>query len=237
MSAHRFLFYSPEMSDGDETVAIAGEEYNHLTRVLRAGVGDDIFVTNGRGLLVGATVEQTERERGTARIARIVSDEPPRRRVTLALAMLRKSAFERAMEMCTEAGITECVPFVAAQGHVNEYSTAFMERLRRVAVSAMKQSFRSLLPRVAAPESFDAIVARCRDATLAVVGDDQGSPVPPAVGDGDVLVVVGPEAGLDARERESLQGAGAVLATASPYRLRAETAALVLVSRVVGTPD
>lgn len=237
MTAHRFLFYLPDLAEGDVNIDIADKENHHLSRVLRAVRGDTVFVTNGSGLLVEALIENLEREKCTARIERVVAEARPRRRVTLALGMLRKPAFERAVEMCVEAGITECVPFVAAQSHVSTYPAVFLERLRRVAVSAMKQSFRSVLPDVVAPEHFDGIVDRCRYAAHAVIGDEDGAHVPPPPADRDVIVIVGPEAGLASLERDQLVAANAVPASVSPHRLRAETAALALVAHVVRGSD
>ena len=44
---HRF--FAPALDPGDETVALPREEAEHLTRVLRLGVGDTVAVFDGRG--------------------------------------------------------------------------------------------------------------------------------------------------------------------------------------------
>src|SRR4051812_37381975 len=46
-SVHRF--YAPALDPGDETVALLRDEAEHLTRVLRLGVGDTVAVFDGRG--------------------------------------------------------------------------------------------------------------------------------------------------------------------------------------------
>lgn len=237
MIAHQFLFYAPALSAGDRTIALPADESHHVARVLRARPGDALFVTNGRGVMVRAVVERVDARRSTVSVEGEVEMNVPARRVTLALALLRKGAFERALEACTEAGITTCVPFVAEQCHASEFSPAVMERLRRIAVSAMKQSFRPILPEIAAPESFSALVERCRAAPHAVVGDSSGTRAPAPPVDEDVIVVVGPEGGLVDDEREALRDAGANLVSISPHRLRAETAALALVAHTVRGPD
>src|SRR5262245_9815199 len=47
LSVHRF--FAPALDPGDETVALPREEAEHLTRVLRMGVGDTVAVFDGRG--------------------------------------------------------------------------------------------------------------------------------------------------------------------------------------------
>jgi len=44
---HRF--FAPSLDPGDETVDLPRDEAEHLTRVLRLGVGDTVSVFNGRG--------------------------------------------------------------------------------------------------------------------------------------------------------------------------------------------
>src|SRR2546425_9470710 len=44
---HRF--FAPALDPGDETVTLPREEAEHLTRVLRLGVGDTVAVFDGRG--------------------------------------------------------------------------------------------------------------------------------------------------------------------------------------------
>ena len=44
---HRF--FAPALDPGDETVTLPRDEAEHLTRVLRLGVGDTVAVFDGRG--------------------------------------------------------------------------------------------------------------------------------------------------------------------------------------------
>ena len=44
---HRF--FAPSLDPGDETVVLPRDEGEHLTRVLRLGVGDMVAVFDGRG--------------------------------------------------------------------------------------------------------------------------------------------------------------------------------------------
>jgi len=67
-----------------------------------------------------------------------------------------------------------------------------------------------------------------------VVGDALAEPPGPLSTRGSIMVIVGPEGGLTARERASLADAGARPICVCPYRLRSETAAVVLLSVALG---
>jgi len=230
MSSHRFLFFSPSLELGDRTADLEGDEHHHLSRVLRAGTGREVFVTNGRGLMAQCRVERT-RSRRTTLLVDAMDREDGGREVTLALALLKKENFAQALEQCVELGITECLPFVASKSHMSRYGPGTVARLQRVAVSAMKQSFRAWLPAVGGPVSFGEMLRRCAGRRTFVGAQD--APALRGAEAGPVTVVVGPEGGFTEAEVGALEGQGAVFASVSRHRLRAETAAALMVARVV----
>ena len=199
--------------------------------------GETAYATNGRGLLARCRLEHLTRD--TARLAVLEMEEtaPPVRPVTLALALLRKDSFERAVEQCTELGIASCVPFVSERSHVRRYSPEFMVRLRRIALSAMKQSFRAFLPDVEDVTGFDAVAARLRESSSAIRGDSAGGTVSAVPVEGPLWILVGPEGGLTENERARLDEAGVRPVRVSRNRLRSETAAAVLVALALAGPD
>jgi 16S rRNA (uracil1498-N3)-methyltransferase len=228
--AHRFLFYSERLDARSRSVELEGDELHHLSRVLRMKKGEIAYATNGRGLLARCRLERVAR--GAADLAVLETEEtaPPERPVVLALALLRKDSFERAVEQCTELGIAACVPFVSERSHVRGYSPEFMVRLRRIALTAMKQSFRVFLPEVAEVAEFDAVTARIRESSWAVLGDSGGGAPDFGPAGGELWIVVGPEGGLSEDERARLGEAGVRPVRVSLNRLRSETAAASLVA-------
>lgn len=228
---HEFLFYAPELNPGDADVTLTGEEHRHLTRVLRFSVGDETSVTNGRGLIVRARITDIERDATKLSVESTLRDDVDFPHVCLALALIKKDRFEQAVEQCVELGATAFRPFVAERSHLREVGDGFVERLQRIAVSAMKQSLHSILPEIHAPMTFPDLVAATESYGTIIAGDqDTGTPLPAAAG--STLVIVGPEAGFTAAEQVALTSAGTVFAAISPYRLRSETAAAALVAAV-----
>jgi 16S rRNA (uracil1498-N3)-methyltransferase len=232
MTAHRFLFYSPGAETASPTATIDGAEHHHLSRVVRLGEGDDLYVTNGRGVILRCRATHVGRSSTTARVEEVCRDETPERQTVLALAVLKKDAFETALAHCVELGVTRCVPFRAAGSQMKTYSWRYIERLRRLTLSSIKQAFLGFLPEIEPVTPFEALLERCAGAQT-IVGSQMGGPMP--VASGDITVVVGPEAGLTDGERAALERVGARFVSASPNRLRSETAAISLISLLRAT--
>lgn len=236
-SAHRFLFYAGDLEPSNRSIELEGDECHHLSRVVRMGVGETVYATNGRGTLARCRIDESTRNAARLSVLEIEESDLPERTVTLALALLRKDAFERAIEQCTELGITSLVPFVSRKSHVQRYSPEFIVRLRRIALAAMKQSFRSFLPEVEAVAEFDDVVARVRGAGVAIVGDSGGDSLGGELPPGPLVIVVGPEGGFADEERVRLGEAGARPVRASQHRLRSETAAVSLVALALSAAE
>ena len=230
MPAHRFTFYLPSLSSDARELEIGGDEHHHLARVLRLGVGEVIAATNGRGLLVEGEIVSAGKARSTARVARVVEDAAPSRHIVLALSLLPRAHFEQAIAQCVEVGVTGIVPVMAEKCHAKRID---MARAKRVAVAAMKQSGRAWLPTIENPRTVDTLAREVEagEYGTAFVGDMGGAPMPDAVAD-HVIVLVGPEAGFSDAEMTRLDKTGATRVACGAYRLRAETAAVVMVSRL-----
>jgi 16S rRNA (uracil1498-N3)-methyltransferase len=233
MTAHRFSFYAPSLRAGDDAVEIAGDEHRHMKSVLRMAPGREIRVTNGLGLVAVAAIDSVTADRVVVRITGIDEDAPPARRVILALSLLPRAHLDNALAQCVEVGMTDFVPLVAEACRVRAWSRAAAARATRVAVAAMKQSGRGWLPVVHDAVDVNGLVGAFGACPGVFVGDPDGPAFPREVPAGDTVVVVGPEAGFSAGETSTLAAAGARPAAVSRHRLRAETAALVLVSTAV----
>ncbi|MEE9268677.1 MAG: RsmE family RNA methyltransferase [Candidatus Krumholzibacteria bacterium] len=232
--AHHFLYYSQELEKDSARIDITGDEHHHLHRVLRKRCGDTVYITNGRGIIVCGTVETVGDTTTEVRVIGTVEERTPEQAVTLALACLKKDAFDQAVRQCTELGITRCLPFAADLSHLTDYSDAYLERLRRVVLSAMKQSFRSILPSIERVAPFERLLREAREHAVIVAGDADGQPLKPLhERPGRLLIVVGPEAGLSGDEKRQLEKCGCEFVSVSAYRLRSETSAAALTAALL----
>jgi len=237
---HLFSFYLPSLNDSDRVVELDGDEFHHLARILRLTAGEAIVLVDGVGGQALAEVESIGKTAARVRVVAHAARVLPRLRVVLALPLIARAAFEDAITHCVEAGVTEIIPVTTELCKSHAWSDATAERARRVAVAAMKQSGRAWLPPVADAVSLEDLVRKAPSFGRFVVADANATlgPEPAVV---DTLALVGPEAGLTQSELEGLDAAGADRVLLSYHRLRAETAALVLMARLLaptppGTP-
>jgi 16S rRNA (uracil1498-N3)-methyltransferase len=230
MSAHTFSFYSADLVPTDSTVWITEDEHFHLVRVLRMGTGDTVRVTNGHGLIVSAEIDAVEARRTTARVSKVEANLPEPMPLVLALGLLPRTHMDAALTQCVEAGITGFIPVTAERCHARR-TEGRDERWQRVAIAAMKQSGRGWLPHIEPAVDVKDLIGKF-GAFQNVLFADADADATPDAGATPVatLGIIGPEAGFTDFERLRIKDGGAKAVRISAQRLRAETAALALVS-------
>ncbi len=234
---HDFLFYTDKLKSEEATALVSGSGHHHLSRVLRIGIGEQVFVTDGRGTLMRCQVqEQTDRWTSV----KLIASEPvqaSRNPVTLALACIKKERFERAVEQCTELGVTRFVPFASEKCHLKAYKSTFIERLKRISQAAMLQSFQTTLPVIYEAIPLSGLDPLIDEVNLAIVGDIDAPLLNRVDAGASVLLIIGPEGGLTQDERDYLGSRGCIYASSARSRLRSETAAVALAANVFAMAD
>ncbi len=128
-----------------------GEHASHLTRVLRARVGQSFDISaHGllrRGAIVSLAADRVEFELGEEIL------QPPNAPVTLALSIFKYDRMEWAIEKCTELGVAKIIPVMARRtdAHLVASAPKRLERWQRIAREASEQSRRLAPPEFAAP--------------------------------------------------------------------------------------
>lgn len=200
-------------------------ESRHLFKVLRAGRGDLVEVVGGKGGLFlgrigdGPAISVVEKlDAGFQEI-----------RLTLFQSVPKGGRMDLVVEKATEVGATRIVPLLAEHGEVSPREGK-VERWRRVAGAAARQSLRLRLPEVASPCTFAEAICEAGDSGVLLHNAPGIADLEEAVGE-DVCLFVGPEGGWSGAELEAAGEAGLALAGLGPYRLRSETAGIVAVAR------
>jgi 16S rRNA (uracil1498-N3)-methyltransferase len=190
----------------------------------------------------------------------IASESRPDVRLVLVQALAKGDRDELAIETATELGIDAVVPWQSERSIVRwkgDRAAKAHAKWQSVVTAAAKQARRAWIPEVRAAVDTAALSAAVEAADLAVIlHEDAVRPLrtvletwdgakPPAAGDGgvqprEVLLVVGPEGGISAREVTRLCDQGAVTALLGHHVLRSSTAgpaAAVLASDILGRWD
>ena len=213
---------------GDEAV-LTGRNAEHLSRVLRARIGQQFEVATPEGVRLGEIVEiQPERVVFSLNAGQISGLDKSTLRVHLYIAIFKFDRFEWAVEKCTELGVTNIVPVIAARtdAHLAIAAKKRVERWRRIAQEASQQSRRHSAPEVYNPEklgkAFD--TAPGRRIVLSEVERGQGL-LCLLKNSLEFSLAVGPEGGWSGSELDLFQSNGWSSASLGTTILRAETAA------------
>jgi len=212
-----------------EALTLVGDEHRHLVRVLRAAPGDRIAVVDGAGGAYDATITAISKQDVRCRI----EERHPRRNelpvsVTIAPALLKNPGrFEVIVEKATELGVGRIVP-LRTERVVG--STAKVERWAGIALAAMKQCGRCVLPAVESPVDFRHFLRNVPPGALRLIPHEQaGLPMSVALkghAGQDIVICTGPEGGFTEAEIAVAAEAGFIPVRLGGRRLRAETAAV-----------
>ena len=135
----------------DTTASLTGDQALHLARVLRAQPGQ-IFDVVANGFLRRATVVNVSEQEVTFALGEELEAEAALP-VHLLLAIIKFDHYEWGLEKLTELGAARITPVIArrTEKHLAQAAAKRVERWRRIALEAAKQSRRSDLPQVDDP--------------------------------------------------------------------------------------
>lgn len=221
------LFYAPEITTPLYT--LPEEESGHCVRVLRLKEGDSLHITDGRGTLYRAVVEEAHHKHCTIRIVE-EHHEWEKRPYSLTIAVAPTKNIDRIewfVEKATECGIDRIVPILCDH---SERKVVKTERLEKIAASAMKQSLKAYLPQIDSLTPVREFLAEECNATKLIAHCEEDME---RIFMGDLLrkgenvvVLIGPEGDFSKEEIEAARKAGFQDVTLGNSRLRTETAAL-----------
>jgi len=204
--------------------------------------GERLILTDGAGEVAECVVDtvRTGRDAELGLVVRERWTEPsPALRVTVVQALIKGERGELAVELATEAGADAIVPWRAARSIARwddgPRGTKALQRWRRTAQAAAKQSRRAWVPEVREPVGIEGLARLVPAAARALLLDGDAPDTVADVelpGEGEILLVIGPEGGCDDAERARLSEAGARRCRLGPTVLRASTAATVALAAI-----
>jgi len=214
----------------DAEISIEGSAANHIGRVLRLKVGDEITLFNGEGGEYLATLTTIERQ--TVR-AHIESFDPREcespLRVTLAQGISRGERMDYTLQKSVELGVSQIVPLSTERCGVKFEAKRAARRLqhwRGVVISACEQCGRNRIPEIMPITSLPNWLGR-------QMGDERRLVLHHRVAQtlrgleapaGRISLLIGPEGGLSDNEIEIASQFGFQGVRLGPRILRTETA-------------
>jgi 16S rRNA (uracil1498-N3)-methyltransferase len=236
---HRF--FAPSLDAGDETVALPRDEGEHLTRVLRLGVGDTVSVFDGRGQeFLARVVSMLRRDVRVTIVSRVEPAAESGVALTLGQAILKGEKMDDVIRDAVMLGVAAIQPIVTKRSETTVAALmrgARLERWRRVALASVKQSRRAVLPEIRMPLTLETalneppaalrlmLVEPAAEASVEPIAALQGLPAP-----SDAMLFVGPEGGWAAEEWTSAAAHGIRLISLGGRTLRADAVPVAAIS-------
>ncbi|MGA3222605.1 MAG: 16S rRNA (uracil(1498)-N(3))-methyltransferase [Acidobacteriaceae bacterium] len=233
----------------DRSASLKGEQAAHLIRVLRAQAGMECDMVAGdrvwRAVISGVSGDAVR----FALVSEVEAE--PALPVTLLLSVFKFDRMEWIIEKATELGAERFIPMTArrSEKHLVQAAPARLERWRRVAREAAKQSRRSDVPVVedvvllkqavsiqAAHPGLSLLLAE-QERTTTLYSAMQAALQQPTTEKPAVNLAVGPEGGWTAEEEALFGAEGWQAVSLGPRILRAETAgitAMAVIAAMLG---
>lgn len=228
----RRFFAPPDQFDGNQ-VQLSPEETRHLRDVLRLHVGDEVLVFDGAGREFTASVIRIDRTNSRLGIDGEIEPTAPESHLdlTLAAAILKSDKFDLVVQKAVELGVTRLEPLLTKRSEARPRDTAKrLDRWRKIALEASKQSGRARLMEISEPVEFNDLLPTIdeREGPVWLFSERNGKPLPLDLETKSLTAIVGPEGGWDSMELEQASEKGVEIATLGGRILRAETAAVAI---------
>lgn len=226
------LFAPVDLTIGAE-IGLTDRAGRHL-RVLRLRRGDAITLFNGRGAEFAAELTRVTAGEALARVlSRHDSERESPLSIVLAQCVSSGDRMDVAVQKSTELGISKIVPIASERSVVKLSRDRAEKRVahwRNVVIAACEQCGRNRVPEVAEITGISDFLDREDDGLRLLLTPDAGRNLKQLAPPHEVTLLVGPEGGLTAREREDAERAGFIPVRFGPRVLRTETAPLAVLA-------
>ena len=235
-----FRIFTPHPLQEDLEVTLSGDQARHVGKVLRLRAGDELVLFDNRGGEYRATVLSTRKSAVIVRAMEFIDrDVESPLHVHLLQCVSRGERMDFVVQKATELGVRRITPLLSEFSVVKLDADRAQKRRahwEKVAAAACEQSGRTRLPEIDLPVSLADWLGAHHDQTQAAAprvlllpGASRSLPEL-ATGLREIVLLIGPEGGLSATERDNAGTAGFAAASLGPRILRTETAAVAALS-------
>lgn len=232
-------FYITREDITAEKALITGEEAQHISRVLRMKKGDEVTLCDGEGNFYEAELEEFSEKCVTAKIiSSRKAETEPETKITIFQGVPKNPKLETIVQKATEIGVVRIVPVDTVRAVAKLDKSAKVDRLRKIAKEAAKQSKRGIIPYVNDAVSFKEAVKMATKADLALIPYEEEREVSlkkalSGKKPETVAVMIGPEGGFDKEEIRIAKENGIISVTLGKRILRTETAPLAVSAAIL----
>ncbi len=213
----------------------------YVLRVHRLEVGD-VFVAFDPEARIEANARICACTRDSATVE-VLGLRPasllPTRQVTIVQGLAKGDKLDDIVRDATELGATRISPAVVVRSMAGQQSDSAVARWRRIAIEAARQCGRGDVPAVDAPrplaEILDDVGGEVRMVLVPGAPERLGRTLAKTSATSTIVLVIGPEGGLDPAEIADAEGRGFVAVSLGRFVLRTETACAAALGAVLGS--
>ncbi len=232
-------FFVPQLTIGDASIVISGEEFHHITHVFRKKINDEILLTNGKGLLAKAKIKDINKMESKVLISEIKEEKQSTPTIAVAFPLLKNKHDSLIVEKLTELGVKDFFPIVTKRT-VRQGTKKTIEKFKKVAISAIKQCDNAFLPKIHEVSTLNKLIERTNNSgfqpvvALEIGKHDLLTRIAQNYSEKPICIIIGPEGGFDNDEIDFLLEKRVLTFTLGNHILRAETAAITAASQLLG---
>ena len=228
------LFYNENITEDTKQFTFDRTESRHIVRVLRKKIGDQLFITNGKGVLFTSEIAIADDKKCIANIISVDEKSKPwNYHLHIAIAPTKNiDRFEWFLEKATEIGVDEITPLKCER---SERKNIKSDRLEKIIESAMKQSLKFHLPKLNPLISFSEFINKDFESDLFIAHcekTDRQTLKTSLQPKQDVIILIGPEGDFSKSEIGKAIQHDFTPITLGESRLRTETAGVVATNMI-----
>lgn len=241
-----YKFFTPKELINGDVAKIIGDDVKHIYKVLRISEGEKVTLNNCEGVeYLGKVMSVSKQEVLVEILEKLEVNNESDIKIYLFQGLPKSQKMDLIVQKGTELGITEFIPVITHRVDVKlkgEFKK--IDRLKKIALEAAKQSKRSIIPSVLEPIEFEEVLDKIKSLDLLIVPYENANNfgiktlmnelrIENMVDDiKNVGIFVGPEGGIEESEVERLKDKGARIVTLGKRILRTETAGFVAASLI-----
>lgn len=216
----------------EDKIVSFGENFIHLTKSLRAKIGERVIFCDKNGTDYVCTVSEITRKNMVLNIINVIKNTAePTKKITLYQCVTKGEQMDNIVRRSVEMGITEIVPVMSRRCVVRlegSYIGKRISRWQKIALSAAAQSGRGIVPNIAYPLTFaEAIDDMTKQDTYFMCYEDEHNHKISEleISGNNIAFLIGPEGGFSEEEVSFTQSKNINVYSLGPRILRAENAA------------
>ena len=237
-------------------ITLSGEKARYLISVLRCSAGDELQVFDGEGSLYKSKITGIEKKKVIIDLLEQISlnAESPLN-LTLVQGILKGEKMDVVIQKATELGVKEIIPAITERSQIRH--TRKVDRWRKIAEEASKQSGRTIISVVHEPIEFNSLFTVHHSLPIRgfIFWEEGGMPLKEAIekitihdarytmqdkenpescimNPASLYLLIGPEGGFSKEEVNLAVSKGLITVSLGKRILRAETAAISAVALI-----